>query len=130
MSVIIFSFRWVNLNSRNPNSSPRVVVFTPEDGRTALHPSSVMATPPRRGRGPAPKVALCDNPGANWLVYWLKQRSTKLFLFDVTLIYTLPLLFFGEFIFSDGKGTLTFYLELRKYYLLIKRQKIRYRYIE
>ena len=54
-------------------------------------------------RGPGHGVQLCNNPGANWLVYWLKQRSTDLFLLDVTLIYTLPLLFFGEFMVCDGE---------------------------
>ncbi|CAH2043766.1 unnamed protein product, partial [Iphiclides podalirius] len=96
----IASVKWMNTNMANPNKSARISVFTPEEGRTSLHPSSVMA-PPKHNKGSGPRVNFCTNVGANWLVYWLKQRSTNLFLFDVTLIYTLPLLFFGEFIFSD-----------------------------
>ncbi|CAG4942343.1 unnamed protein product [Parnassius apollo] len=97
----IASVRWSNLKSRKPNKQINVYAYTPEEGKTSLHPSSVMALPKNTPKGYGRVVKLCDNPGANWLVYWLKQRSTELFLFDVTLIYTLPLLFFGEFIFSD-----------------------------
>ncbi|XP_050348028.1 ATP-dependent DNA/RNA helicase DHX36-like [Nymphalis io] len=79
-------------NSRNIRKVPRFKAFSPEDGKLSIHPSSVMAGV----RGGAP-MTLCNNPGANWLVYWLKQRTSDLFLLDVTLIYTLPLLFFGEF---------------------------------
>ncbi|CAG9564668.1 unnamed protein product [Danaus chrysippus] len=97
----IATVRWTNLNNfRKPQ---RISAYTPEDGRLVIHPSSVMAPPKKgqnRGKGPSPSQ-LCHNPGANWLVYWLKQRSSDLFLLDVTLIYTLPLLFFGEFQISD-----------------------------
>ncbi|XP_037877360.2 ATP-dependent DNA/RNA helicase DHX36 isoform X2 [Bombyx mori] len=89
----IGSVRWTNLHNRNPRKTPRIKVWTPEDGSIALHPSSVMANKHNGGLNAQP---MCASPGANWLVYWLKRRSTDLFLFDVTLVYTLPLLFFGE----------------------------------
>lgn len=98
-----YHFRWTNLN--NFRKQQRISAYTPEDGRLVIHPSSVMAPPKKgqnRGKGPCPSQ-LCNNPGANWLVYWLKQRSSDLFLLDVTLIYTLPLLFFGEFQITDSR---------------------------
>lgn len=91
-------YRWTCLN--NIKKHPRFTARCPEGGRLTVHPSSVMAQPKQGKRG---SVQLCDSPGANWLVYWLKQRSSDLFIFDVTLIYTLPLLFFGEFIVTNGK---------------------------
>ncbi|CAK1587025.1 unnamed protein product [Parnassius mnemosyne] len=97
----IASVRWTNMKSRNPNKQIKVNAYTPEEGKTSLHPSSVMAPLKNTPKGYGRVIKLCNNPGANWLVYWLKQRSTELFLLEVTLIYTLPLLFFGEFIFSD-----------------------------
>ncbi|CAH2092988.1 unnamed protein product [Euphydryas editha] len=87
----VVDLEWSNL--RKPHRPPKFSVFSPEDGRLSIHPSSVMAG--LRGENP------CKNPGANWIVYWLKQRTTELFLLDVTFIYTLPLLFFGEFAVSD-----------------------------
>ncbi|KAG7312185.1 hypothetical protein JYU34_001653 [Plutella xylostella] len=71
----------------------RIIARTPEDGRVEIHPSSVMAPSfsPRDNNTP-----ICNNPGAGWLVYWLKQKSSQLFLLEVTLVHTLPLLFFGE----------------------------------
>ncbi|XP_041982006.1 ATP-dependent DNA/RNA helicase DHX36-like isoform X2 [Aricia agestis] len=84
----IATVRWLG---RNPTKQKRIIAHSPEDGRLALHPSSVMSAPKSKAI-----VKLCDNPGANWLVYWLKQRTAELYVFDVTLIYTLPLLFFGE----------------------------------
>lgn len=83
--------RWTN--SRNPCKQQKIRVSTPEDGKIQIHPSSVMSSNFKANVGP-----LCDKPGANWLVYWLKQKSSALFLFDVTLVYTLPLLFFGELV--------------------------------
>ncbi|XP_013179972.1 PREDICTED: ATP-dependent RNA helicase DHX36-like [Papilio xuthus] len=95
----IATVRWTNIDSRNRPA--RMKVYTPEEGNISLHPSSVMASAknPRSNNRP-----LCNQPGANWLVYWLKQRSTSRFLLEVTLIYTLPLLFFGEFVVSDDKN--------------------------
>ncbi|XP_068618110.1 ATP-dependent DNA/RNA helicase DHX36-like [Battus philenor] len=93
----IASVRWLNLNARN--RPIRIQAFTPEEGKTSVHPSSVMA-PPKNPKAYCGRP-VCNSPGANWLVYWLKQHSSELFLLDVTLIYTLPLLFFGEFIFSE-----------------------------
>ncbi|XP_013189762.2 ATP-dependent DNA/RNA helicase DHX36 [Amyelois transitella] len=88
----IGSVRWIGLQSRKLNRNPRVKVHTPEDGSIQIHPSSVMCVHHKHGG----KRIACNNPGANWLVYWLKQRSSDLFLIDVTLVHTLPLLFFGE----------------------------------
>nr|XP_026495559.1 ATP-dependent RNA helicase DHX36-like [Vanessa tameamea] len=86
--------KWSNIN--NFRKPARFVARSPEDGKLSIHPSSVMAGV----KGSVP-TQICDNPGANWLVYWLKQRTSDLFLLDVTLIYTLPLLFFGEFVVED-----------------------------
>ncbi|XP_053610494.1 ATP-dependent DNA/RNA helicase DHX36-like [Plodia interpunctella] len=86
----IGAVRWIGINSRK--NKPRIKVQTPENGNIQVHPSSVMYVK-RKGGG---KPTFLNNPGANWLVYWLKQRSTELFLIDVTLVHTLPLLFFGE----------------------------------
>uniref|UniRef100_S4PXP2 RNA helicase n=5 Tax=Pararge aegeria TaxID=116150 RepID=S4PXP2_9NEOP len=91
--------RWTCLNQGR--KVPRFVARSPEDGKLTIHPSSVMCMP--KFKGSYGSVKLCDNPGANWLVYWLKQRSSDLFIFDVTLIYTLPLLFFGEFMITDDE---------------------------
>ncbi|XP_034834976.1 ATP-dependent DNA/RNA helicase DHX36-like [Maniola hyperantus] len=90
--------KWSNLDHRR--KPPKFVARSPEDGKLNVHPNSVMSGP-RFARGGGIGMKLCDNPGANWLVYWLKQRSSELFIFDVTFIYTLPLLFFGEFIVTD-----------------------------
>ncbi|CAG9111961.1 unnamed protein product [Plutella xylostella] len=85
--------KWLNLNNRNIRKPVRIIARTPEDGRVEIHPSSVMAPSysPRDNNTP-----ICNNPGAGWLVYWLKQKSSQLFLLEVTLVHTLPLLFFGE----------------------------------
>ncbi|KPJ18733.1 putative ATP-dependent RNA helicase DHX36 [Papilio machaon] len=95
----IATVRWRNMHSRHRPA--QLKVYTPEEGNISLHPSSVMASSknPRSNNRP-----LCNQPGANWLVYWLKQRSTSRFLLEVTLIYTLPLLFFGEFVVNEGKN--------------------------
>lgn len=37
------------------------------------------------------------------MVYWLKQKSTALYLIELTLVYTLPLMFFGELEVSYGE---------------------------
>ncbi|XP_063626042.1 ATP-dependent DNA/RNA helicase DHX36-like [Cydia splendana] len=86
--------RWTNL--QNPRKQTRLNVLTPEDGTVQLHPSSMMLVPLR-----GPMVPLCNKPGANWLVYWMKQKSSELFLFEVTLVFTLPLLLFGELTVSE-----------------------------
>lgn len=91
---VIFDFRWIM--PRRRNQLTRITIRTPDEGKVSVHPSSVMFTKPG---GEAP---LCNNPGANWLVYWLKQRSTQLFLFEVTLVYTLPLMFFGELAVTES----------------------------
>ncbi|XP_049875623.1 ATP-dependent DNA/RNA helicase DHX36-like [Pectinophora gossypiella] len=82
--------RWTN--SRNPRKQKRVRVQLPiEKQKISVHPSSVVAT-----NGPPRAEPICNNPGGNWMVYWLKQRSTSLFLLEVTIVFTLPILFFGE----------------------------------
>lgn len=88
----------MNEKTKNPNKPMRINAYTPEDGKVSMHPSSVMATK-MFGRNRQP---ICRNTGANWLVYWLKQKSTQLFLLDVTCVYTLPLLFFGDLNFTRG----------------------------
>ncbi|XP_047992891.1 ATP-dependent DNA/RNA helicase DHX36-like [Leguminivora glycinivorella] len=90
--------RWTNLH--NPEKQTILNILTPEDGRVQLHPSSMMFVPQR-----GPMVPLCNKPGANWLVYWMKQKSSELFLFDVTLVFTLPLLLFGELAVSEVKDS-------------------------
>lgn len=97
--------RWGRTNARNASRKPRVKARTPEDGPIHIHPSSVMA-PKYYNVGPSgyPGEPARVTPGANWLVYWRKQRSSDLFLIDVTLVYTLPFLFFGEFVVSEGKN--------------------------
>ncbi|XP_063365463.1 ATP-dependent DNA/RNA helicase DHX36-like [Cydia amplana] len=90
--------RWTNL--QNPSKQTRLNVLTPEDGTVHLHPSSMMIVP-QRGPNVGPIVPLCNKPGANWLVYWMKQKSSELFLFEVTLVFTLPLLLFGELAVSE-----------------------------
>ncbi|XP_047521645.1 ATP-dependent DNA/RNA helicase DHX36-like isoform X1 [Pieris napi] len=83
--------RWCNLKSyKKPKS---ILAYCPEDGKVKVHPSSVMAF----SHGMNKREEICTNSGANWLVYWLKQKSSDLFLIDVNLVYTLPLLFFGEY---------------------------------
>ncbi|XP_073945461.1 ATP-dependent RNA helicase Rhau isoform X2 [Choristoneura fumiferana] len=89
----IANVKWIM--PRRRNKPTRITIRTPDEGKVTIHPSSVMYSKPG---GEAP---LCNNPGANWLVYWLKQRSTQLFLFEVTLVYTLPLMFFGELAVSE-----------------------------
>ncbi|XP_045521855.1 ATP-dependent DNA/RNA helicase DHX36-like isoform X2 [Pieris brassicae] len=83
--------RWRNIKSYK--KPPAIISYCPEDGKVKVHPSSVMAI----AHGMKKHEEICTNPGANWLVYWLKQKSSDLFLIDVNLVYTLPLLFFGEF---------------------------------
>ncbi|CAG9788761.1 unnamed protein product [Diatraea saccharalis] len=92
----IATARWTRFNARNPNKPVRVKVKTPE-GNVTIHPSSMMS-PPKKN-----PVKPCTNMGANWLVYWLKQKSSDLFVIDVTLVYTLPLLFFGELKVFDNE---------------------------
>ncbi|XP_028159974.1 ATP-dependent DNA/RNA helicase DHX36 isoform X1 [Ostrinia furnacalis] len=97
----ITSVRWINLHARNPNKQIRVCPKSP-DGPMTIHPSSLMSPPKRLPHRPLPpRTPPCLNPGANWLVYWLKQKSSDMFLIDVTLVYSLPLLFFGELNISE-----------------------------
>ncbi|XP_038222774.1 ATP-dependent DNA/RNA helicase DHX36-like [Zerene cesonia] len=89
---------WRNLKSYKRPA--KITVYCPDDGKVKVHPSSVMTQQTSRKHAPS-KEQLCNNPGANWLVYWLKQKSSDLFLIEVTLVYTLPLLFFGEFFVQE-----------------------------
>ena len=102
-------FRWKEPTFRGPFAQPRIRAKTPEDGTVALHPSSVMAYKLYPGQK-HPLVATCATAGANWLVYWLKQKSSDLFLIDNTLVYTLPFLFFGELVVSECKCYVKYYL--------------------
>ncbi|KAL4703549.1 hypothetical protein ACJJTC_010169 [Scirpophaga incertulas] len=95
--------KWINVNTSKLNRQVRVNVRTLE-GPVAIHPSSLMTLPKimnKQKRRAVPIVKLCNNPGANWCVYWLKQKSTDIFVIDVTFVYTLPLLFFGELKVSE-----------------------------
>lgn len=56
-------------------------LYTKEDGKVALHPRSVLAN----------EVYL----PTKWLIYHQKVKSTKVFLYDATMIAPYPLIFFG-----------------------------------
>lgn len=60
----------------------RTVFSTPEGTRVEIHPKSVLSSCPR-----------FESP---LLVYFLKVRSTSLFVHDATMIHPLPLVFFGD----------------------------------
>ncbi|KAJ8715102.1 hypothetical protein PYW08_005083 [Mythimna loreyi] len=98
----IATVRWKRRHKVSQYSQSSFKTRTPEDGAIAIHPSSVMSIQ-RHGGKKLHQVPGCDTSGANWLVYWLKQRSSDLFLIDVTLVYTLPFLFFGELVVSESQ---------------------------
>lgn len=88
-----------------------MAAYTAEEGKVDIHPSSVCA--PQSHHPKAKKQFIQpkkwqqrDTAGANWLVYWLKQKSSALFLIEVTLVYTLPLIFFGELEVTYGNSLL------------------------
>lgn len=58
------------------------MLCTTEDGRVELHPKSVNTK--------------AEGFESNFLVYHLKLKSTKLYIYDSTMVHSLPLLFFGH----------------------------------
>eukprot|EP00794_Sanderia_malayensis_P015883 gene15883-17483_t len=54
---------------------------TKQDGKVAIHPKSVNS-----------EVRTFES---QWIIYHLKMRTSKIYLFDTTMISPLPLLFFG-----------------------------------
>lgn len=83
--IILFPFRW----KRGKKWPGSVQVVSPDKRHVFIHPSSVIAGS-TRAKQPMRVV------GGNWMVYWLKQKTSEVYLFEVTIVYTLPLLFFGE----------------------------------
>ncbi|XP_072944538.1 ATP-dependent DNA/RNA helicase DHX36-like [Epargyreus clarus] len=100
----IASVRWIGLNSRRAHPNIRIVARTPEEGKVLLHPSSALSGS-QSARQRISRGLSGIRSGANWLVYWMKRRSTHLYIFDVTLVYSLPLLFFGDFILTKDPDT-------------------------
>ncbi|XP_076330694.1 ATP-dependent DNA/RNA helicase DHX36-like [Tachypleus tridentatus] len=69
-------------HNRNPHKGPKIPkVYTEDDGKVVLHPKSVNY--------------MELNFHTQWLVYYQKLKSTKVFLHDTTNIQPLALLFFG-----------------------------------
>lgn len=59
-----------------------IKLTTPEDGRVCIHPRSINE-----------KETEFESP---FLLYHLKLKSTSIYLHDTTMVYPLPLLFFGQ----------------------------------
>ena len=59
-----------------------VKLRTPEDGNVCIHPRSINE-----------KESEFESP---FLLYHLKLKSTSIYLHDTTMVYPLPLLFFGR----------------------------------
>ncbi|KAG6443234.1 ATP-dependent DNA/RNA helicase DHX36 [Manduca sexta] len=116
----IATVKWLNINTYNRHKPIRIKVHTPEDGLIEIHPSSVLGVV--TGRNSTRENTLCVKPGANWLVYWLKQKSTKLYLFDVTLVYTLPLLFFGELKVTKDEESDDYFISISKIRVRCKKE--------
>jgi len=57
-------------------------LITPEDGNVCIHPRSINE-----------KESEFESP---FLLYHLKLKSTSIYLHDTTMVYPLPLLFFGR----------------------------------
>jgi ATP-dependent RNA helicase DHX36 len=75
----------------------RVIIklTTPEDGRVSIHPRSINE-----------KETEFESP---FLMYHLKLKSTSIYLHDTTMVYPLPLLFFGQGVdvcIEDGHETI------------------------
>ncbi|XP_022251673.1 ATP-dependent RNA helicase DHX36-like [Limulus polyphemus] len=69
-------------HNRNPHKSPKIPkVYTEDDGKVVLHPKSVNY--------------MEFNFHSQWLVYYQKLRSSKVFLHDTTNVQPFSLLFFG-----------------------------------
>lgn len=84
MHVIFFSFRKINKRS--------IRLKTIDHPKVALHPKSFCE-----------KLNKFESP---FLVYYLKLKSTSIYLHDATMVHPMPLLFFGERldIIEEGKG--------------------------
>ncbi|KAJ9578179.1 hypothetical protein L9F63_005568 [Diploptera punctata] len=73
----------INSTKRNKHTG-RVMIklYTPEDGRVYIHPRSINE-----------KQNEFESP---FLLYHLKLKSSSVYLHDTTMMYPLPLLFFGK----------------------------------
>lgn len=60
----------------------RCVFYTPEGNKVDLHPKSILSS-----------ATSFESP---LLVYYLKMRSTSIFVHDGTIVHALPLVFFGD----------------------------------
>lgn len=72
-----------------------VKLRTPEDGNVCIHPRSINEKEPE-----------FESP---FLLYHLKLKSTSIYLHDTTMVYPLPLLFFGRGVdvcMEDGLETI------------------------
>jgi len=72
-----------------------VKLRTPEDGNVCIHPRSINEKEPE-----------FESP---FLLYHLKLKSTSIYLHDTTMVYPLPLLFFGQGVdvcMEDGLETI------------------------
>ncbi|PNF38309.1 ATP-dependent RNA helicase DHX36 [Cryptotermes secundus] len=80
---------------RRKMAQVNVKLTTPEDGRVYIHPRSINE-----------KQLEFESP---FLVYHLKLKSTSIYLHDTTMVYPLPLLFFGQGVdvcIEDGLETI------------------------
>jgi ATP-dependent RNA helicase DHX36 len=72
-----------------------IKLTTPEDGKVSIHPRSINE-----------KETRFESP---FLMYHLKLKSTCIYLHDTTMVYPLPLLFFGQGVdvcIEDGLETI------------------------
>ncbi|KAF4518531.1 hypothetical protein B566_EDAN004275 [Ephemera danica] len=79
VKAIVCSGLKVKTNKKTGRTHIRLI--TPQDGRVEIHPKSVNA-----------KQSEFESP---YLLYHLKLRSSAIYLHDTTMVYPLPLLFFG-----------------------------------
>nr|CAD7589117.1 unnamed protein product [Timema genevievae] len=87
-------FQSYNKSVKRRNHTGKVIIrlSTPEDGRVELHPKSI-------------NEKMLDFE-SRFLLYHLKLKSTAIFLHDTTMVYPLPLLFFGEGVdYYEENGT-------------------------
>nr|CAD7460824.1 unnamed protein product [Timema tahoe] len=81
-----------SVKRRNHTGKVVIRLSTPEDGRVELHPKSINE-----------KMSDFES---RFLLYHLKLKSTAIFLHDTTMVYPLPLLFFGEGVdYYEENGT-------------------------
>lgn len=60
----------------------RSIFYTPEGARVEIHPKSILNS--------------CASFESPLLVYYLKIRSSSVFVHDATVVHPLPLVFFGD----------------------------------